>query len=236
MRSREVLKEGRQEGIANQDNRGYRWFSCCSPGSPFVSAQFPCRKSDLGLFPWPRYDLHLEFCWVLSSEPWEESQTDTCLHCSKQDSPSIPFNHHVQSLCSLTLMSPKYLQNALPFTLLGAETRPASSAHLGFAHKPFCPSPSVFQWVSSQACGAFSSSALPEDSEKNLFSPLASEKPRLRSLPMEDWCTSLSSKPGQPSKLTNVTLLLLERAKPRYREQNEFLPLGMSQEVRALRL
>ena len=47
----------------------------------------------------------------------------------------------VQPLSSLAPILLKYLQNALPRPSVGAEVKPASSAHLGFTHKSFSPFP-----------------------------------------------------------------------------------------------
>ena len=69
----------------------------------------------------------------------------------------LPFlSIQVQSWSSLAPMLLKYLQNALPRPSVGAEVKPASSAHLGFTHKSFSPFPfNVSVVLPAHACGGF---------------------------------------------------------------------------------
>lgn len=73
--------------------------------------------------------------------PEEISLTDLAL-CSL---PSLTSRFSCYSLAPMPL---KYLQNVLPRPSIGAEVKPASSAHVGFAHKSFSPLPSVLHRLS----------------------------------------------------------------------------------------
>ena len=107
-----------------------------------------CFSSPHGLYPGtcqpsnpvPREDAQTEEA-CLPMAPEEISLTDLAL-CSL---PSLTSRFSCYSLAPMPL---KYLQNVLPHTSIGAEVKPASSAHVGFTHKSFSPLPSVLHRLS----------------------------------------------------------------------------------------
>ena len=115
-----------------------------------ISARLPYRKSDLGLFLWPPWSVS-GTCQLSNPVPREDAQTEeACLPMAPEEISltdlflcSLPSLTSRFSCYSLAPMPLKYLQNVLPCPSIGAEVKPASSAHVGFTHKSFSPLPSV---------------------------------------------------------------------------------------------